>query len=95
MPRPCGQRACRDVHDEAHIHEPADDDLGVAKDGADVAKGDLALVRIPTQVGLESGLEVGTLLLGQPLGVLGAVMWSLVGYIHTYIPMHEVWIGVG
>lgn len=93
LPRPCGQRACGNVHDEAHVHEPADDDLGVTKDGADVAEGDLALVRVPTQVGLESGLEVGTLLLRQPLGVLGAVMWSLVECIYMY--MHGVWVGVG
>jgi hypothetical protein len=59
--------------DEAKVHEPAEEDLEVFEDAADVTAADLALGSGLALVDLETGADVGTLVLGEPLGVFREV----------------------
>jgi len=67
-----GREVCVAVgrHDEAEVHQPAEPDAVVAHDGQHVAEGDAALGGVAAHVGLEARLDVGALVLAQPLGLL-------------------------
>lgn len=60
-------------HDEAKVHETANEDLKVPEHVDDIAQGDLAFRRIAPLVRAQACSDVGSLRLAEPLGVLGKI----------------------
>lgn len=56
--------------DEAQVHEAAEPNTVIGHDGKNVAEADASLGGIAAGVGLQAGLDVGTLVLVEPLGLL-------------------------
>lgn len=62
----------RDIHDESHIHEAAEDDLGIAQDGEDIVESYLSLGCVPPEIGFQACFDVSSLILVEPLCSLRA-----------------------
>lgn len=62
----------RDIHDEAHVHEAAEDDFGVAQDDEDIAESYLSFGCVPPEIGFQACFDVSSLILVQPLSSLWA-----------------------
>lgn len=73
-------RESRDLHDETHVHDTPYEDLRISEGSEHVVEGDLALMSILPEVSLETGSEVSSLLLVQPLRIFGTAGLVVVRY---------------
>lgn len=62
----------QNLHNETHVHEAANEDFGVAQYDEDIADGNFALVSVVAKICRQACLDVGALILTEPLSLFRA-----------------------